>query len=171
MADDLSHGFAPLLGATPRALVLGSLPSDTSIARAEYYGHPRNAFWPIVSGLLGFDGALPYRDRVQALVECGVAVWDVLAAARRCGSLDAAIEAPTEQANDIAGLVREHPSIRRVLLNGGKAETLYRRHIVRPGRLDVPYQRLPSTSPAYAALNLAAKKSHWREGFVAAGLL
>ncbi|MEL7538425.1 MAG: DNA-deoxyinosine glycosylase [Pseudomonadota bacterium] len=171
MSEDRAHGFAPLLGATPRVLLLGSLPSETSIARGEYYGHARNAFWPIVAALLDFDADAPYAERVAAVTAAGLAVWDVLAAARRPGSLDAAIETATEQANDIAALFRRQPTLGSVLLNGGKAETLFLRHVVRKQGLDVPRRRLPSTSPAHAAMRFAEKLTHWRDAFAAAGLL
>ena len=171
MPTDRSHGFAPIIGDCPRALVLGTLPSEASIACGQYYGHARNAFWPIVGALFGFDPALPYGERTVALAAAGLAVWDVLAAARRIGSLDSAIEASTETPNDIAGLLVTHRSIRCVFLNGGKAEALYRRYVVAAGTVDLPFVRLPSTSPAFAAMHAQTKLARWRQAFAAANLL
>ena len=43
----LVGSFPPVLHPTimPHTLFLGTMPSSTSHAQAEYYGHPSNTFW------------------------------------------------------------------------------------------------------------------------------
>jgi hypoxanthine-DNA glycosylase len=157
------RSFAPIAGRGARILILGSMPGAASLAANRYYAHPKNAFWPIMGRLLGFDPAAPYGQRVAALKAAHIALWDVLHSCVREGSLDAAIEAET--ANDFAAFFRAHPSIGRVYFNGAKAEASFRRHVLPvlpalPMRLR--YARLPSTSPAHASLPYARKRAAWR---------
>ena len=112
----LLTGFPPIAAADARVLVLGSMPSVASLAREQYYGHPQNAFWPIMGRLFGAGPELPYDERKAVLVERGVAVWDVLQSCRRAGSLDTAIDRDSEQANDFATFFRKHRQIGSRLL-------------------------------------------------------
>lgn len=158
-------GFPPIAGLRPRVLVLGSIPGEASLAKQQYYGHPRNAFWPLMEQLLGIPASASYLARTQLLADKGVALWDVLYAAERPGSsLDAAITAGTETANDIPGLIRRSPLIRAVFFNGGTAERLFKRQVLpqMPPDVSLTYRRLPSTSPAYAAMRLEQKCEAWR---------
>ena len=159
-AAPLVRSFAPLFRADARVLVLGSMPGTASLAAAQYYAHPRNAFWPIVGALFGFDPASPYAARIRALKAAGVALWDVLAACERPGSLDADIVPASETANDIPGLLAAHPRIEVVFFNGGRAQASYRRHFGDTLRIDT--LRLPSTSPAHASRSIDAKLAAWR---------
>lgn len=154
------ESFPPLLGERPRVLILGSTPSLASLRSNEYYGHPRNAFWPLMAELFGFDAQGSYPDRVAALTAAGVAVWDVIQSCDREGSLDAAIEKQSEVPNDFMGLVARTPSLRHVVLNGRKAEQVWNRVASDP--LSLTQRVLPSTSPAMAALDFAGKLEAWR---------
>ena len=60
------EGFPPLARPDARALVLGSMPSRESLARRQYYAHPRNAFWPIMTRLFGLQ-ASDYGKRAAEL--------------------------------------------------------------------------------------------------------
>ena len=160
----LSRGFAPIAAPTARMLVLGSLPGRASLAAAQYYAQPRNAFWPLMGELFGAGPDLPYGERTQRLTAMLVAVWDVCAAAERDGSLDASIAWDTVCVNDFTKFLRVHPHIRRIAFNGQFAANLYRRRVL-PG-LDaslraIPLVTLPSTSPAYAAMPFLQKKQYW----------
>ena len=80
--------FPPSVTPDCSVLVLGSLPGDESLRQAQYYAHPRNAFWKIMGSLLGFDPSLPYGERLSLLNRGGVGLWDVVASGVRPGSLD-----------------------------------------------------------------------------------
>jgi double-stranded uracil-DNA glycosylase len=155
----MDRGFPPIADRNSRVLILGTLPGQASLAAGRYYAHPRNAFWPILGHVLGFDADAPYALRTRVLREAGIAVWDVCEAAVRPGSLDSAIAPDTISANDFAAFFARHRRIARVGFNGATAARLYRRHAL-PADV-IAFVTLPSTSPAHAAMDLAAKRQHW----------
>ncbi len=157
----LSRGFAPIAGRGARVLVLGSLPSQRSIAEQQYYAHPQNAFWRIMGELAGAVGN--YEDRCAALIRQRIAVWDVLAASVRPGSMDADIDTQSAQVNDFDAFFEAHPDIGRICFNGRKAAEMFERFA---GEQAGPREliSLPSTSPAYAAMRFEQKLVRWRDG-------
>ena len=157
------HSFAPIADANARVLILGSMPGVESLRAGQYYAHPRNAFWRIMGDLVGASPDLPYVKRVIRLRRSGIALWDVLAACMREGSLDAAIDEQSIIANDLVSFLAQHRHITRVFFNGATAERCFVRHVqptLESGILQL--QRLPSTSPAHAAMNYAKKLQAWR---------
>ncbi|PZU61424.1 MAG: DNA-deoxyinosine glycosylase [Brevundimonas sp.] len=157
MTDTRRIGFDPVVDADTRLLVLGSLPGDASLKAAQYYAHPRNAFWPLIGGVLGEDlAALPYEGRLMRLRARGVGLWDVIASAERSGSLDAAIRSP--EAADLRGLVAGLPRLQAVAFNGGLAARLGRRILA--GADGPMLVDLPSSSPAHAR-SLSEKARSW----------
>lgn len=171
MADAVCS-FPPIVGRRPVVLVLGSMPGVASLRLRQYYGHPHNAFWPIMGELFGASRERSYAQRCARLRRCGVAVWDVLQSCVREGSLDARIEADSIVPNDFAGFLARHRSVRAVFCNGAMAFASYRRHVL--PRLDaraaaLPLVQLPSTSPAHAGLRLADKLVRWRAVAAAVG--
>ena len=160
------QGLAPVWSPQARLLVLGSFPGVMSLQAGQYYAHPRNQFWPVLSALWGEDlVAMPYAQRLDTLRRRGLAVWDVYAACRREGSLDSAIQAAEH--NDLAGLVERLPDLRAIAHNGGESA----RSMRITGALGLPVFRLPSTSPANASWSFVRKQAAWRAAFDAAGLL
>jgi hypoxanthine-DNA glycosylase len=160
--DRRFRGFAPVIDAGVRVLVLGSFPSSASLAARQYYGHPRNQFWPILGEILGEPLAqLAYAQRLERVLAHRIGIWDVYAACRRSGSLDSQIHAP--QSNDLASLPRLAPQLRAVAFNG-QAAARFRAQVA---ELGVAYAVLPSTSPAHAARRLEQKLSLWRAFFQA----
>jgi len=159
----LVRGFDPIARPDARIVVLGSMPGRASLAAGEYYAHSRNAFWRIAGDLLHFDAAAPYRIRVRALLAARIALWDVLGSCVRQGSLDARIERASEIANDFPRFFRSHGKIARVFFNGAMAEASFRRHVAGDkGVAALRLTRLPSTSPANAAIPYAGKLAAWR---------
>ena len=159
MTTPLLEGFAPVVDDGARLLILGSFPSVQSLATGQYYGNPRNAFWPIASALFGFDVQAPYETRLAALQSHGVALWDVLHKCRRAGSADAKIDPKTVVANDFGWLFAAYSDVRRVYFNGQTAEQLFGRLVA--VEAPVSYQLLPSTSPT-RAMPPGQKLDAWR---------
>ncbi|NJC41572.1 hypoxanthine-DNA glycosylase [Brevundimonas alba] len=149
-ADALNRkrAFDPVVDERTRLLILGSLPGDTSLRAGQYYGHPQNAFWRLIGGVIRRElAALPYEDRLAALTAARVGLWDVIASAERPGSLDAAIRLP--EAADLRGLVEALPDLRVVAFNGGTAARLGRA-VLRDVGESLTLIDLPSSSPAHA---------------------
>lgn len=165
MTSDQARSFPPIAATQAHTLILGSMPGRDSLRATQYYAHPRNAFWPIVTTLLGASATTDYAARIELLRTRGFALWDVLASCTRPGSLDTAIDPASIVPNDFAAFFSHHPHIDRVFFNGATAAALYRRHVV--PSLDassraIASARLPSTSPAHAGLPFAAKLDAWR---------
>ena len=161
----------PLIAAPDaRVLVLGSAPSLLSLQRQEYYGNPRNAFWPLMAELLGQPAGEDYTARARMLLEARIALWDVLASAERPGSLDASIVATTAVVNDFVAFFAGHPQVRAVFFNGQTARAFWDRRVMRSQEVPagLVLTTLPSTSPANAVLKLEEKVAAWRQVMVAA---
>jgi hypoxanthine-DNA glycosylase len=154
------ESFPPIVSAASQVLILGSMPGEASLRAGQYYAHPRNAFWRIMGALFGAGPSLPYRERVARLESVGIAVWDTLKACVRLGSLDSSISA--EVANDFPGFFATYPRITHIYFNGSKAESVFRRHVLPalPTTQHV-FTRLPSTSPAHAAMPFDEKMQAW----------
>ncbi len=161
MKDSVTS-FAAVATPSAKVLVLGSMPGAASLRAQQYYAHPRNSFWPIMASVVGIDASAPYPQRVAALTEAGVAVWDVLRNCVRPGSLDSSIAAGTRVPNDFQSFFDAHPGIGLVCFNGGEAQQSFNR-LVLPGlrASGLRYVRLPSTSPAHA-LAFSQKLAAWR---------
>ncbi|RKP44972.1 DNA-deoxyinosine glycosylase [Trinickia fusca] len=155
----LKRSFAPVVDARTRVLVLGSLPGDASLAQGQYYAHRQNRFWHLIGDVIG--EALPgmeYEARLQALLEHRVGLWDVIEKAKREGSLDSRIR--DHAPNDLAALVAGLPDLAAVAFNGGTAAKIGI-HALAETRLSLDLIRLPSSSPAYAAVPYADKLRAW----------
>ena len=158
-------GLAPVIARHARLVVLGSFPGAASLAAQQYYAHPRNHFWPILSAIWGVELAgLPYPKRLAELRRRSLGLWDVYAACRREGSLDSAIEAA--EPNDLARLLQLAPGLRAVAHNGGESA----RAMAITRGLGLEVLRLPSTSPANASWSFERKLAAWRAAFVSCGI-
>ena len=158
------HGFPPVSRPDARLLILGSMPGIKSLAEREYYAHPRNAFWKIMGILFSFDPDAPYPQRKFALMESGVALWDVMAACIRASSLDSDIIESSIVANDFKSFYSRHRQITHIYFNGLKAESSYQKFVEPglPAEYAIPGLRLPSSSPANAQMTFVDKLENWK---------
>lgn len=149
-------GLAPVIDAQVRILVLGSFPGAASLAAGQYYAHPRNQLWRLLSAVLDDDlASLPYQERLPRLLAHRVGLWDVLGACERQGSLDSAIRNPA--ANDFERLRVLCPLLETVGFNG-QASGKFASQFKAAGYRTVV---LPSTSPAHASLSFEQKLASW----------
>lgn len=156
--DALLTGLPPVLAPHTRLIVLGSFPGVASLAAQQYYGHPRNQFWPILGALWGVDlPALAYPARIEVARERGLGIWDVYARCRRAGSLDSAIR--DAELNPLHTLRERAPGLQALAHNGGESARTMRI----TAALGLPVHRLPSTSPAHASWSFERKLAAWRE--------
>jgi len=151
------YSFAPISNSKAQILILGTMPSEQSLALNQYYGNPRNAFWKILFTVFETSFSTNYEQRKSLLLENQIALWDVLQACVREGSLDSAIE--QEVTNDFNSFLKAHPNIKRIYFNGQKAAAYFKKYI----KLDDDYHltALPSTSPAHAGKSFDAKLMEW----------
>jgi len=151
--------FPPVIDANTRILILGSLPGERSLALAQYYGHPQNKFWFLVGEVIERDlVGMDYPARLNTLLEHHIGLWDVIAQARREGSLDSRIR--DHATNDLATLVAGLPGLAAVAFNGGTAAKIGMQALAE-SRTSLDLIRLPSSSPAYAAVPYAEKLRAW----------
>lgn len=151
------QSFLPLENATAEVLILGSIPGDRSIELQQYYGHPQNRFWRVLTSIIGSELPLDYDARQQMLLVNRIALWDVVRQADRVGSLDSAIR--NEEPNDIKTFISQHPMLKIIAFNGKKAEQLYDKYFERFTHLK--YLSLPSTSPANAMCKIDELQKKW----------
>ena len=151
-------GFAPLVTAHTRLLVLGSLPGEASLVAGQYYANPRNQFWALIGAVIGRDEllGLAYSDRLDLLAARGIGLWDVFTSASRRGSLDSAIKQAA--AAPLADLARRLPALQAIAFNGKLAAKAGRKAL---GSAPLALIDLPSSSPAHASVRFAAKLERW----------
>jgi hypoxanthine-DNA glycosylase len=157
-------GFPPIANRNAIILILGSMPSIKSLQEKQYYAHPRNSFWPILTTLLAGKTDLDYEQRKSMLLENRIALWDVLNTCQRKGSLDSSIQNSTTVVNDFNTFFKTHPAIMAVYFNGALAQQEYRKQVLpklEKKFASIEYQRLPSTSPAMASLTREQKLQQW----------
>jgi hypoxanthine-DNA glycosylase len=156
----LKTAFPPSVDAATRVLILGSLPGERSLEARQYYAHPSNAFWWLVGEVVGEPlPALPYAERLERLKARGIGLWDVIATARRQGSLDSAIHDATHR--DLAGFAATLPNLRAIAFNGGESARRGRRQLAGVDRYMLI--DLPSSSGAHAGMPRATKLALWKE--------
>lgn len=149
--------LSPVVDHDTQILILGSFPGAASLAAQQYYGHPRNQFWSLLSAVLNDDlVGLNYGDRLQRLLSHRIGLWDVIANCERSGSLDSAIRNP--QHNDFTALKRRVPQLGRICFNGKTSGKFA------PDFNQAGFQTLvlPSSSPANAQFSFSEKLAAWR---------
>ena len=148
--------LAPIASCNARILILGSLPGDASLAAGQYYAHPRNQFWVLMSGIIGQDLlAMRYASRLAILNRAAIALWDVIAQATRAGSLDHGIL--NVEPNNLRQFVDQMRHLRVIAFNGKKAAAVAGDAFC-DSTIDILH--LPSSSPANTR-NVETKKVQW----------
>ncbi len=160
--------FKPILWPDTRVLILGSVPGKASLEQNRYYAHPQNQFWRLLGGALEDDRLSDYRyvKRLYTLLRRGVGVWAAIAYCDRVASSDASIRNAVPIDLPAALKVHSVDGLRAVFFDGRKAEQVFMKKAYPklPGHLreNIHFQYLPSSSPAWAAMSIDEKLSHWK---------
>lgn len=154
----LKFGLPPVYSEECEVLILGSFPSVASRGNF-YYANPRNRFWSMLQSVFGETVPEDKEGRERFLLSHKIAVWDMVKECETAGSADSSLKNLTrENINDIPELIRS-AGIRKILCNGGKSHTLFKRYFKK--EVDIPYYKMPSTSPA----NFRFDMEKWRSAF------
>lgn len=162
MTSNTLVGFQPVVTKTTKILILGSFPSVASLQQQQYYAHPRNQFWKILSDLCHIPFlTLPYAERLSCIKSLDIGIWDVIDQTERKGSLDSDIKNP--KPNNLITFLQSLPELHTIVFNGQTATKIGLKQL---GQQAVSYHILsfPSTSPAYT-LAYDKKLAQWRELF------
>lgn len=153
----LLTGLPAVLDEHTRVLILGSFPGEASLHAGQYYAHPRNQFWRLLSAVLNEDlYGRPYEERLGRLLAHRIGLWDVIDICEREGSLDSAIR--RAQANDFNVLKHQCPQLKCVCFNG-KTSGKFAPRFAEAGFETLV---LPSSSPANMQFSFEQKLAVWR---------
>lgn len=152
------YSFAPIINNVTRTLILGSLPSDKSLTCKQYYAHPRNKFWQLISAIIGIDlTTINYQIRLDKLLENGIGLWDVVSEAYRKNSLDSEISDYVN--NDLMLLFNNLPCLTTIGFNGSTAARIGMK-ILKLKNLKYKILILPSSSSTHT-ISYEAKLARW----------
>ena len=138
----LVKGFEPVFNGKSKVLILGSFPSVKSRKVEFYYGNKQNRFWRVISSYFGESMPLETQDKISFLLKHNIALWDIVTECEIVGSQDSTIK--NYKVADLKTLL-QNSEIRYIILNGGKAYSVF---ASRYSDVNIPYEKLPSTSPA-----------------------
>lgn len=142
MSAEIKRGFAPVFDKESRVLILGSFPSVKSRQIDFYYGNKQNKFWGMLCGYFEEDIPETTEGKHAFLARRNIALWDMAVSCEIQGSSDASVK--NAEIADLNEILDKAP-IEKILLNGTLAYELF---IKRYADMDIPYKKLPSTSPA-----------------------
>lgn len=148
-------GFAPIIAKQPNIMILGSMPSVTSLEKQEYYGFKHNRFWRIMQQAFMMP-TNTYEEKQQIILNHHLLLWDVIKTCERKGSLDSAIH--NEVVNPIDELVRQYPSIKLIICNGRRSYDVYQKYF---SQLRVNCCCMPSTSNANRSIKESELFAKW----------
>jgi hypoxanthine-DNA glycosylase len=156
---DLKKSFEAISSSETSVLILGTMPGDKSLKLNEYYGHPRNRFWKILSTITNNAVPLTYSDKKTLLIKTKIGIWDVAHKGYRRGSLDSAIH--EVEPNDLEDFILKHKNLKVMGFNGAKSELLFDKYFKR--KKDIKYISLPSTSPANTGITFESICKQWEK--------
>lgn len=152
----ITHPFPPVCDENSKVLILGSFPSVKSREEMFFYGHPQNRFWKVISAVFQRRIPVTVNEKRVFLLECGIALWDVIASCDVVGSSDSTVK--NVVTNDISPIL-EKADIRQIYVNGKTAEKYFKKY-TQP-IVDRNAICLPSTSPANASWSLDRLVKAW----------
>lgn len=152
----IAHIFEPVFDEHSRVLILGTFPSVKSRENGFYYGHPQNRFWKVLAALTEQETPGTIEEKKAFLHKNRIAIWDVIAECEIIGSSDSSIKNVVP--NDLCSILDKAP-IRQIFANGGKAYELYQKYSYPVLKREII--KLPSTSPANAAFQMARLTKEW----------
>ena len=161
----LKISFEPIIDKDSKILILGSLPSDKSIEKNEYYGNKTNQFWNIIS--MCFDGKIiyfnNYEEKNYYLHKHHIALWDIYSKADRKGSLDSNIK--NGYFNDIIGLLKLCPNINKIVTNGRASQKGLEKYF-KINNFSFSYEYVPSSSSLNASFSFEEKINVWKKAIL-----
>ncbi len=135
-------GFPPVYDTNSRVLILGSFPSVKSREIQFYYGHKQNRFWKTLCEYFNEPIPQDVEGKRTFLLGNHIALWDIAHSCEIVGSSDASIK--NVEVVDLSELLT-NTKIEKIFLNGNLAYELF---LSKYKEIEIPYQKLPSTSPA-----------------------
>lgn len=146
------HGLDPIVFDDSEILILGSLPGRKSIETGMYFANRGNRFWSMMARLYGEEKPEIKEQMNGFLKRHHIALWDVYKSAVREGSSD---ESMTDSKyNNFIEFLKNHPTIKKILVAGKKAQQGFEEH-----NKGIDYIPVPSTSGANAHFD----ENKWRE--------
>lgn len=123
-----AHSLPAIVGENPQVLILGTIPGELSLCRKEYYAASGNSFWKILAKIYHYNKEFEtYDEKLNFLKANNLALWDAFESCVRTGSADKDIVKSSIKLNKIATFLKEHPTIKRVVFNGQRAEEALRK--------------------------------------------
>lgn len=153
---EIKHPFEAIFNKNSKILILGSFPSVKSREQKFFYGHPQNRFWKVIAAIFREEVPQNIKEKKKLLIKNNIALWDVIASCEIIGSSDSSITNAVP--NDLS-LIFKTAKIEKVFCNGTKSYELYQKYIFPQNNIKA--EKLPSTSPANAALNLEKLTNEW----------
>jgi double-stranded uracil-DNA glycosylase len=141
------NSLDPFISSTSRTLILGTAPGRLSLELRRYYASPNNSFWSILERIYDEGIGQAYEAKLAFLENNHLALWDVLKAFEREGSLGSSFKQIT--CNDFSPFLKSHPSIRYIAFNCSKAQKMFKRYVqqnIGENGQHIKYIILPSTS-------------------------
>lgn len=153
----ITHPISPFFDKESKVLILGSFPSVKSREQGFFYGNPQNRFWKVLSTVFGDETPETIDQKKVFLKKNNVAVYDVIFSCEITGSSDSSIKNVTP--SDICRIIKKS-NIQKIFLNGKTAGRLYEKYLA--ANVSMPFEVLPSTSPANAAFSLMRLVQKWQ---------
>lgn len=159
--NNRKYCFEPIIDKNCIVLILGSIPGEESLRKNEYYANSNNLFWDLIYSQYGVQVDSKYEEKCRFLLDRKIAIWDVLKAANREGSLDSNIN--SEIPNDIHLFLKGYPNIKHIFFNGTTSEKLFKKHF-KDIYKNMHCKVLPSSSPTPGKYvkSIEEKRKEWQ---------